>query len=129
MIQKSGVFLSIPMLAILALLSSCQFTPTLNQLPINFDKAEVHTLLFSAGNYQSEERSYYDALLNLQNKYPDKLNSIKIIQKKNSDIVQYFNISTYPTLIIMNGKEVEVRVEGHKDSEHITQTIEPVYKQ
>ncbi|WLD95002.1 thioredoxin domain-containing protein [Alkalihalobacillus sp. AL-G] len=125
---KSRIFLSIPMLAVLSILSSCQITPALSHMP-DFAQGQVHTILFSSNDNHNKERAYYDALLELQKKYPDKLSSIKIIQKDNTDMVDYFKVSTFPTLIIMYGNKVSVRIEGQKDTDKITEAIEPVYEQ
>ena len=80
--MKSIGILSISLITLLTLLSSCQFTPNEEGLPINLDSNKIHTLIFSSETNKDEERKYYDALLTVKKRYPNKLDSIQIIQKR-----------------------------------------------
>jgi hypothetical protein len=125
---QSRIFLSIPLITVLAILSSCQFTPALSYVPIDLKDGQIHTILFSSPDDRFDERNYYQALLNLQNKYPDKLKSIKVYEKENNDLIEYFNVTTFPTLLVLDGENIKVKIEGNRDIDHIMNNLEPAYE-
>ncbi len=124
---RSVGFLSIPLILILAFLSSCQFEPDYGYLPVDLESDELNTIIFSSKSNQEEERSYYDALLQLKKEYPQKLNSIQIIKRKDEQAVNYYNVSTFPTIIVLDGKNEIVRLEGKKEVDDITNHLDEVY--
>ncbi|WP_261133832.1 thioredoxin family protein [Bacillus sp. Marseille-Q3570] len=124
---RSVGFLSIPLLSIIALLSSCQFIPEYGHLPVDLETDEINTILFSSKTNQTEEKIYYDALLELQKDYPQMLNSIRVIKKKNKQIADYYNVSKFPTVIVFDGKDEIVRLEGKKQVEEIKKKLDKVY--
>ncbi|MCF6412052.1 hypothetical protein [Pseudalkalibacillus salsuginis] len=124
---RSVGFLSIPLILILAFLSSCQFEPDYGYLPVDLESDELNTIIFSSKSNQEEERSYYDALLQLKKDYPQKLNSIQIIKKKDEQAVNYYNVSTFPTIIVLDGKNEIVRLEGKKEVDDIKNHLDEVY--
>ncbi|WP_408010825.1 hypothetical protein ACJROX_11095 [Pseudalkalibacillus sp. A8] len=124
---RSVGFLSIPLISILAFLSSCQFEPEYGYLPVDLESEELNTLIFSSRSNQEEEKSYYDALLQLQKDYPQKLNSIQIIKKKNEQAVNYYNVYTFPTVIVLDGEDEIVRLEGKKQVDDIKKKLDEVY--
>jgi hypothetical protein len=124
---KSIGILSISLFAILSLLSSCQFTPVDERLPVNLNTNQIHTLIFSSETNQHVERFYYEALLTLQKKYPNKLDSVKIIQKENDTLANHYRINTYPAIIVLDGKKEVTRLEGIRKVTAIENQLEEAY--
>ncbi len=124
---KSIGILSISLFAIVSLLSSCQFTPVDDRLPVNLASDQFHTLIFSSNRSDDVERFYYEALLTLQKKYPTKLDSIKIIKKENDKLISHYQINTFPTIIVLDGKEEITRLEGKRKVKAIESHLEAAY--
>lgn len=124
---KSVGILSISLFAILSILSSCQFTPVDERLPMNLNSDQIHTLIFSSKTNQDVERFYYEALLTLQKKYPKKLDSVKIIQRENDTLTSHYKINSYPTIIVLDGKKEVTRLEGVRKVTAIQTQLEEAY--
>lgn len=82
------------------------------------------TYLFSNLDRMEEESSYYDALLDFRRSYPDYIQTINIVSATDQELVQYFEIEVYPTLVVIFDSRVEVRIEGFKDSWEIYSLLE-----
>ncbi|MCF6136943.1 hypothetical protein [Pseudalkalibacillus berkeleyi] len=124
---RSIGILSITLISILSILSSCQLQSADENSPANLDTEEIHTFVFSSKNKQDDERIYYDALLALQKKYPNKLDSIKVIQKSNDHLIRRYKVSIFPTIIVLNGKEEIARLEGKRKVSVIQKHLEKAY--
>lgn len=94
---------------------------------MNLDADKIHTLVFSSKKQQDIEHFYYDALLSLRKKYPNKLNSISVIQKDDVDLVKHYQIDTFPTIIVLNGQKEMVRVTGERNVDTIQKELEAAY--
>lgn len=80
--------------------------------PLAKENTEQMTVLFSDENSIYEEASFYDALLEMQRLYPEYQFPFQIVYASDRDVIRYFNITTYPTMIVFNGDEIELRIEG-----------------
>jgi protein-disulfide isomerase-like protein with CxxC motif len=76
------------------------------------------------------EKDYYNALLDIQKKFPDEVNSFQIIiQKDNNKMIEDYEISTYPTLLILDDNKIKIRIEGNQTQNFIYEKLEKVYEQ
>ncbi|WP_078554963.1 hypothetical protein [Bacillus alkalicellulosilyticus] len=87
--------------------------------PYELEDEEYITLLFSNDSSLNYESSFYDALLELRKQYPEHEIPFDIINSENRDIIRYYNITEYPTLIILEGSSIVLRIEGKRDKEVI----------
>lgn len=77
-------------------------------------------LIFSDEN-QEWERQYYYALFMIKTNFPDQQYQIQIIPSSTHDaFIEKFNITKFPTLIIINKNEERLRIES-------TQTWKDIY--
>lgn len=93
-------------------------TPSASQPIIKYEDRHI-TYLFSNIEQMEEESSYYDALLDFRRSYPDYINTINIVTSNDQELVDYFSIDIYPTLVVIYDSNVMVRIEGFKDSREI----------
>jgi hypothetical protein len=97
----------------LLLMTSCSKSEEIiTNYPFLQKKDENITLLFSDEHYISAEGDYYDALLDVKKKYPEKIRSFNIIQSSDRDLVRYYQIEEYPTLLVLHNDLITIRVEG-----------------
>lgn len=90
-----------------------------------FKSENTHiTYLFSNNERMEDESSYYDALLDFRRKYPDQINTISIVSSNDEELVNYFEVEIYPTLLVIYDLNVKVRIEGFKDSQEIYSLLE-----
>jgi len=86
----------------------------------------VITILFSDEHSHREEHHYYDALIEAQQKYPNKISNLNIVQEAERDLVEYYEVESYPTLILVKDLDVKLRIEGIQDHSSITSKLEVV---
>jgi hypothetical protein len=111
-------------------LSGCSFFALSNNNKpiISNEEDQLETLLFSNDTYLETEKNYYNALLDIQKDYPSEVHSFDIIfLRDNKEIVDHYEIKSYPTLLIINEDKVLVRIEGEQSEENIYKEIENVY--
>jgi hypothetical protein len=114
--------LSLLIFSILALVQGCQSTTE-----VNINKATTSstidlykTIIFSNEDSIKFENTYYDALLTLKNKFPNEKYVVNIIEAaERRDLVDAYNISTFPTLIVINNDDVIIRIEGEHSQDSI----------
>ncbi|MBU9710281.1 thioredoxin family protein [Evansella tamaricis] len=82
------------------------------------------TFLFSNDERIEDENSYYDALLNFKRRYPDCLDTVKIVSTSEKELAEYYNIMVYPTLIVVDEVGVLIRIEGYKEMPEIVGVLE-----
>lgn len=111
----------------LYLLIGCQHqSDNSDELPafINEGSDKAVSYFFSNEDQLEEEMSYYDALLDFNRNYPERLDSIKIITEQNDELIEYFNVHVYPTLLVIEEQKVTVRLEGFMNFQDIYSTLE-----
>ncbi|OLO40727.1 hypothetical protein BTR23_04435 [Alkalihalophilus pseudofirmus] len=96
--------------------------------PLATDNTEYMTVLFSNEESLLEEASFYDALLEMQRLFPDKHFPFQIVYASERNVIRYFNVNTYPTLMVLSGDDIHLVIEGKHSKEDIidmlTSTLE-----
>jgi hypothetical protein len=93
------------------------------------ENSQIDTILFSNDQYLSTEKNYYNALLNIQNEFPKKINTFQIVfQSDSEELIKKYRVTKYPTLLILDNEKVLVRIEGEHSEDRIFNKIEKVYK-
>ncbi|WP_169819239.1 hypothetical protein [Anaerobacillus arseniciselenatis] len=105
-------------------LSSCNNNEVLSNYPFLQKEDEHITILFSDDHYIHEEGNYYDALLDVKRRYPELIRSFNIIHSSDRDLIRYFEISEFPTLLVIHNEKITIRVEGSLQKNEILQTLE-----
>ncbi|MBU8906751.1 thioredoxin domain-containing protein [Desertibacillus haloalkaliphilus] len=88
---------------------------------------EKMTVLFSNENSLQDESNFYDAILEIQQREPS-ISSVKIVYATDRSLVQQYEISEYPTLLVFYGGEICVRMEGAHPKREIIETLEQAYQ-
>ncbi|WP_227935660.1 thioredoxin [Alkalihalobacillus deserti] len=105
-------YIELMIISSIFLLSSCFSTATSIEHPLLKHDEETITVLFSDSSKMQEEKTYYDALLELKQTYPNNIPSLLIIDAKDRDLVRYFNIEQFPTMLVLTGEQEDLRMEG-----------------
>lgn len=118
-------FIYIIVLLFLFLIStSCVSSNSVDKNPIAKSPDQPMIVLFSDENSLYKEANYYDALLELQNLYADKKIPFQFVFSHNKEAVEYFNITTFPTLIIIDTDDtILLRMENSYLKEEIVAKI------
>lgn len=85
------------------------------------------TILFSEPDPVDQEKPYLDALLELQSLYPNEVPHVLVTSGEHEDVIRYFQIEQFPTLIVVQGDKVFLRLEGEYSTAQIIKEIERVY--
>ncbi|MGJ9383924.1 hypothetical protein CR203_02130 [Salipaludibacillus neizhouensis] len=117
----------IPFIAItlmLVFVSSCNQQSTIStSYPFLENSKEDNspvTILFSNEHDDiNSEHDYYDALINFRQDHPNKLSQLNIISNDDEEIVNYFDIKSFPTLLIVDDLEVIMQIDGQHDFQSI----------
>ncbi len=89
---------------------------------------EMVTILFSDPASYDKEHTYYDALLELQNNYPDQITSFQIIEADDKDPIKQFAVETFPTMLIIQGDNIHLRMEGNHVKEDIVAKLQQTFR-
>jgi hypothetical protein len=114
-------WVSVFVFGLLCLLQGCQsaYQPIItndDSISIN----EIQTYIFIDEKFKSMEDDYYDALLQFKNKYPTQKYVVTIVESNdNMDLLELYDISEFPTLIMMNNENMLMRIEGNQTKEDI----------
>lgn len=112
------------LLFLFLLLTCCSFSNASNKNPIKTSQTEPMIVLFSDENSIDKEADYYDALLEIQKLYPDDSLPFQFVYSNNKEAIKYFNITTFPTLIVINPDEtILLRLENSYLKEEIVHEI------
>ncbi|WP_078576059.1 hypothetical protein [Salipaludibacillus agaradhaerens] len=115
------------LISFFCILSSCSNTKNISDnypfLNDTEDNVPV-TLLFSNESDLAEEHIYYDALIDVQQSYPDKLSNVIVISQEEDELIDYYNIDTYPTLLILDDLHIKLRIEGPQGLANIYEEVE-----
>ncbi|KHF40843.1 hypothetical protein [Halalkalibacter okhensis] len=107
------------------LLSSCFSTASSMENPLEQHTDETITVLFSDSSSMQDEKTYYDALLELKQNHPSEMPSFLIIDADERDAIRYFNIEQFPTMLVITGSHEDLRMEGiFTKDEILTQLME-----
>lgn len=99
--------------------SGCWSSTIAEEHPLHKDVEEPIIVLFSDEHSLREESSFYDALLELQQIYPDVSVPLKIVYGDERGIIRHYDIMKYPTMLILNQGGIKLRIEGSHPKEDI----------
>lgn len=87
---------------------------------INLDGEGYHILFFSDDEKIKLENNYYDVMLDLRKKFPNEMADVVLVQSTNkNEKIKKFDVSVYPTLIVIKDGEEKTRIEGKKSKREI----------
>ncbi|WP_099353594.1 hypothetical protein [Fredinandcohnia onubensis] len=104
-------------------LSSCSSYQTQPTLP-EIDEKQI--IFFSDEDNLHNESNYYDALLELRNKFPTEIANMKVVSSEDNRLYTKYKIEEYPSLLIIEQNKVLEKIEGNVDKEEIIIPIENV---
>ncbi|HHY73915.1 MAG TPA: small peptidoglycan-associated lipoprotein [Bacillus bacterium] len=115
--KLKSIFLSI---LLLTALSACNTVDSNAISKINLEGEGYHLLFFSDEEKIKLENNYYDVLLELRLKFPDEMADVILVQSTNkNEKIKKFDVSVYPTLIVIKDGEEKTRIEGKKSKREI----------
>lgn len=102
------------------LLTACNTVDGDSISDINLEGKGYHFLFFSDEEKIKLENNYYDVLLELKDKFPNEKADVILVQSTNkNEKLKKFDVSVYPTLIVIKDGEVKTRIEGKKSKREI----------
>lgn len=104
-------------------LSSCSSYQTQPTLP---EMEEKQIIFFSDEDNLHNESNYYDALLELRNKFPTEIANMKVVSSEDNRLYTKYKIEEYPSLLIIEQDKVLEKIEGNVDKEEIIIPLENV---
>ncbi|MEH7234897.1 thioredoxin domain-containing protein [Bacillus sp. JJ1562] len=105
------------------ILSSCSLY---NAQPLIPESDEKQIIFFSDEDNLRNESSYYDALLELKNKFPDEIANMKVVSSEDNRLYTKYQIEEYPSLLIVQQDKVLEKIEGNMDKDEIITPLENV---
>lgn len=115
----------ISFIPIFLLLTSCtNKAEVITNYPFLNKQNENIVLLFSDDHFINEEGNYYDALLDVKKRFPEKVHSYNIIRSSDRDLVRHYKITEFPTLVVIHNDAIKLRVEGAAKTIEILKVLE-----
>lgn len=89
------------------------------------DKKQV--IFFTAETNLKEDAAYYDAVLELKNKFPDTMKEMEVLNR-NEDKIYYdrFQIEICPAIIVIYNNKILIKMNGSESTYKIVQSISDV---
>lgn len=109
------------------ILNSCQSVDSSAGNLIEIDEDETVTILFSDSSAIYNEDTYYDALLEWQQSINQNPVPFKIIDASDKDIIHYFDINQFPTMLVISGEHVLLRLEGPITKDEILNHLTEIF--
>lgn len=102
--------------------ASCQNNEIDEEL--SFDHHTKQILFFSDESKYQLEASYYDALIELKQHYPEEIKNMMTLSPENAEkYYEWFDVKECPALIVVYNDQIVVRVNGENSKHEI---IEPI---
>ncbi|NEU29522.1 thioredoxin family protein [bacterium LRH843] len=120
-------FFGMIVISSLFLLNACASSASLES-PLKQHSEERLTVLFSDSSTLQNESHYYDALLELQRKYTTNTPSFLIIDAAEREMIRYYNIKQFPTILVLTGDKETLRMEGAFSKDEILAHLVEVYR-
>jgi len=112
------------MAASLLLLLSCDKKEPQHLLSIDHNTKQI--VFFSNDEALEQEVSYYDAIIELKNNYPEEMKNLKILSASElDDYSRIFEIDHCPALLVFYQNKVIAEIEGTATKEEV---IAPIAK-
>ncbi|WP_077617672.1 hypothetical protein [Bacillus sinesaloumensis] len=105
------------------ILSSCS---SYDKQPVLPETDEKQIIFFSDEENLRNESNYYDALLELRNKYPTEIGNMKVVSSDESRLYTKYQVEEYPSLLIVQHDKVLKKIEGNVDKNEIITPLEDV---
>ncbi|MEH7382362.1 thioredoxin domain-containing protein [Bacillus sp. JJ1533] len=105
------------------ILSSCSTHKAQPPIP---ETDEKQIIFFSDEENLRNESSYYDALLELKNKYPNEIANMKVVSSNENRLYSKYQIEEYPSLLIVQQDKVLEKIEGNMDKDEIITPLENI---
>ncbi|WP_404351257.1 hypothetical protein LG311_08680 [Sutcliffiella horikoshii] len=110
------------------ILSSCQENQSITHIQFPDDSRTL--VFFTDESNLQDESTYYDAIIDLKNSFPDEVANLKVIHSENEKILyKQFNVKATPSLIVVHDNEVVTQIEGSKPKKDIVVSIEQALNQ
>jgi hypothetical protein len=114
-------FLIILLLGNIIFLSSCSLQSDRTAAGLNIEKG---ILFYSDEDDIQEEDSYYEALIELKDRYPAHFDNYKIIPKNQDYDPAFASLNgTYPALLVIKDNKVVCKVIGKANKEDILKPV------
>lgn len=108
----------------LFILTSCQAADGYTIAHYKFKGDKYKLLFFSNNEDMKQEENYYDVLIDLKRQYPKEVSNLDLTRAENTDeLIQKYNIKTFPSLILMKENKVVLRMEGEKSEKEIKASL------
>lgn len=92
---------------------------------LEIDEHNKQIIFFSKETHFNDEASYYDALIELKNKYPTEINNMMIISSKDPETYfEQFEVSQCPAIVVVYKNKVITRIDGEISKEKILEPLE-----
>lgn len=105
------------------ILSSCSSYQTQSTIA---ETDEKQIIFFSDEDNLRNESNYYDALLELRNKFPTEIANMKVVSSEDNRLYTKYKIEEYPSLLIVQQNKVLKKIEGNVDKDEILIPLENV---
>jgi hypothetical protein len=107
----------------LLLLSSCQFDSSEKQARIQ-SLLEADALFISNEENLTIENEYYDAILEIKKLYPGEMDEVVLLTHNHHRYIdEKFNITTYPTLLLIDKEQIITKIDGKQERQIIIEKI------
>lgn len=105
------------------ILSSCQENQSITHIQFPDDSRTL--VFFTDESNLQDESTYYDAIIDLKNSFPDEVANLKVVHSENEKLLyKQFNVKATPSLIVVHDNEVVTQIEGSKPKKDIVISIE-----
>ncbi|ERN53108.1 hypothetical protein M3689_06305 [Alkalihalophilus marmarensis] len=111
------------LLAPIFMLSACVSSASNEDNQPFYEESNMVTLFFSDPKAIDKEHTYYDALLEFQTHHPEQLSSFYVIEAEDKDKVKQYDIETFPTMLILSGEHIHLRLEGPQRKDNIISNL------
>ncbi len=110
------------------ILSSCQENQSITHIQFPDDSRTL--VFFTDESNLQDESTYYDAIIDLKNSFPDEVANLKVVHSEDEKILyKQFNVKATPSLIVVHDNEVVTQIEGSKPKKDIVVSIEQALNQ
>lgn len=110
------------------ILSSCQENQSITHIQFPDDSRTL--VFFTDESNLQDESTYYDAIIDLKNSFPDEVANLKVVHSENEKLLyKQFNVKATPSLIVVHDNEVVTQIEGSKPKKDIVISIEQALNQ
>ncbi|MEW9108858.1 MAG: small peptidoglycan-associated lipoprotein [Cytobacillus gottheilii] len=106
--------------------SSCSKAESPDQ-EINEDIQQI--LFFSDEANYRQEVAYYDAIIELKQKYPEAIKNMKIIYENKKQYLDQFELERSPAMVLVYEDQTLVKVDGIVKKDQIIEPIENALEQ